>query len=329
MLTAEDVDGESATAIENAEKILAAETAANKAVMDADDALKDAEAVLVKAKALPEDDAERAGAITAAERAVEEAKAQKAAAQEILDENPVDSGTTTPTTAVDSLKEAVAAVKGSNRLADDYPMMPAAIGKRIATEVGTAIGNLSDLSTPGTITAGTTPMVGIKNDAEDIGAMTWAMIVGEDNVMMKRLGTIDGTSGTHSPGNQELSVASLTGMTATDVLPSGTVLATAGANLAITANGSYKGIPGAIFCLGGDDGCKVTGTGDAAKLGAGWYFSPNSPMTLYVADPDEAGSYEAATLYATYGYWLTYTDPAGAVDTVVLHSATTAPSTHE
>ena len=114
--------------------------------MDADDALKDAEAVLVKAKALPEDDAERAGAIAAAERAVEEAKAQKAAAQEILDENPLQTDTTTPTTEVDSLKEAVAAVKGSNRLAEGYPMMPAAIGKRIAGEVGTAIGNLTDLS---------------------------------------------------------------------------------------------------------------------------------------------------------------------------------------
>ena len=92
------------------------------------------------AEGLPEDDAERAGAIAAAERAIKEATAQKKAAQTILDEVPVDDGTTTPTTAVDSLKEAVAAVKGANRLAEGYPMMPAAIGKRIAGEVMTAIG---------------------------------------------------------------------------------------------------------------------------------------------------------------------------------------------
>ncbi|MYF08347.1 MAG: hypothetical protein F4233_10770 [Rhodospirillaceae bacterium] len=317
MLTAESVKGDSAMAIANAEKILAAEMAANQAVMDADDALNDAMAAKTAAEALPEDDAGRAGAIAAAERAIEEATADKTAAQAILDKNPLQDGTTTPTTEVDSLKDAVAQVKGSNRLAEGYPMMPAAIGKRIAGEVMTAIA-AADVTTNGDITAATS-RDGIMNDAADIGAMTWAMIVGEDNIMMKRLGTIDAAAGTYTVGNGVLSVASIAGMTATAVAPTGTDLGTTGNTDGVgTANGSYKGIPGAIFCLGGEDGCKVTD----GKLGAGWYFSPNNPMALYVANPDMAGMYMAATMYATYGYWLTYTD--GAASGIALHSATTA-----
>ena len=107
--------------------------------------------------------------------------------------------------------------------------------------------------------------------------------------------------------------------------PSGTDLSATGNTDGVgTANGSYNGIPGAIFCLGGTDGCKVTD----GKLGAGWYFSPNDPKALYVANPDMAGMYMAATMYATYGYWLTYnpagTDPVGAAVGIALYSDTTA-----
>ena len=317
MLTAESVKGDSAMAIANADKILAAEMAANQAVMDADDALNDAMAAKTAAEGLPEDDAERAGAIAAAERAIEEATAEKNMAQAILDKNPLQANGTTPTTEVDSLKDAVAAVKGPNRLAEGYPMMPAAIGKRIAGEVMTAIGTAA-VGTNGTI-GDATSRDGIMNDAADIGAMTWAMIVGEDNIMMKRLGTIAAADGTYTVGNGVLSVASIAGMTATAVAPSGTDLSATGNTDGVgTANGSYKGIPGAIFCLGGEDGCKVTD----GKLGAGWYFSPNDPMALYVANPDMAGMYMAATMYATYGYWLTYN--AGAASGIALYSATTA-----
>ena len=304
MLTAEDVKGDSAMAVANAQKIIDAEMAANQAVMDADDALSDAMDAKTAAEALPEDDAGRAGAIAAAERAIEDATADKAAAQAILDKNPLTTGTTDRTPEVDSLKEAVEAVKGANRLAEGYPMMPAAIGKRIAGEVMTAIGaaTTAGLATNGTI-ADATSMDGIMNDGEDIMAMTWAMIAGEDNIMMKRLGAIDASAGTYTVGNGVLSVASLEGMTATGVAPSGTDLSTTGNTDGVgTANGSYKGIPGTVFCLGGMDGCSVTD----GKLGAGWYFSPNDPMALYVANPDMAGMYMAATMYASYGYWLTY-----------------------
>ena len=327
MLTAESVKGDSAMAIANADMILAAEMAAKQAVMDADEALQDAMAAKTAADGLPEDDAERAGAIAAAERAIMEATTQKKAAQAILDKNPLQTDGTTPTTEVDSLKDAVAEVKGPNPLADGYPMMSAAIGKRIAGEVMTAIGAIATGLTNGTI-ADATSMDGIMNDGADIDAMTWAMIAGEDNVMMKRLGTINEGDGSHTVGNAVLSVASLEGMTASAVAPTGTDFsATGNTDGDATANGSYMGIPGAVFCLGGDDGCAVTD----GKLGAGWYFSPNSPMTLYVANPDMAGMYMVATMYATYGYWLTYnpsgTDPVGAVAGVTLYSNNTGAST--
>ena len=327
MLTAESVKGDSAMAIANAEKILAAEMAANQAVMDADDALNDAMAAKTAAEGLPEDDAERAGAIAAAERAIEEATAEKKAAQAILDKNPLDAGTTTPTTAVDSLRDAVAQVKGANKLADDYPMMPSAIGKRIAGEVMTAIAAAAP-GTNGTI-GDATSRDGIMNDAADIGAMTWAMIVGEDNIMMERIGAT----------NANLPVASIAGMmasavdkTATAVLsatggtnsdgkyPDGTAQGTA--TVTGTPGTEYKGIPGAVWCLGGKDGCSVGADG---TLSDGWYFTPADAMELYVANPDMAGMYMVATMYATYGYWLTYTD--GAASGIALYSNNTGAST--
>ena len=331
MLTAEAVKGDSSMAVDNAQMILDAEMAANDAVEAADDALDDAMDAKTAAEALPADDAERAGAIAAAERAIKEAMAQKEAAQAILNKNPLQDGTTTPTTEVDSLMDAVAQVKGSNKLADDYPVMPAAIGKQIAGEVMTAIGaaTTAGLATSGDITAATS-MDGIMNDGEDIMAMTWAMIVGEDDIMMERIG---GT-------NAALPVASIAGMAASAVdKTANAVLVSTGTFVDGTAYGTataagtpgtpgteYKGIPGAVWCLGGMDGCSVNADG---TLSAGWYFTPADADALYIANPDMAGMYMAATMYATYGYWLTYNpsgtdDPAGAVASVVLHSSTAA-----
>lgn len=327
MLTAEAVKGDSAMAIANADKILAAEMAANQAVMDADDALMDAMDAKEAAEALSMDDADRDGAIAAADRAIKEATDQKKAAQAILDKTMTE-----PADTVDTLKEAVAAVKGANRLAEGYPMMPAAIGKRIAGEVMTAIAAAAP-GTNGTLAADT-PRDGIMNDAMDIGAMTWAMIVGEDNIMMKRLGAVSGD--TITAGNAVLSVASIAGMAASKVNPGGDDLSAAGGSGSLgDANGkytdttatdatdiNYKGIPGVAVCLGGKDGCSVNADG---TLSSGWYFTPEAPMALYDANPQMAGMYKAATMYATYGYWLTYTD--GAATGIALYSNNTGAST--
>ena len=184
-------------------------------------------------------------------------------------------------------------------------MMPAVIGKRIAGEVMTAIGTASvDAALNTADIADATSRDGIKNDAAAIGAMTWAMIVGEDNIMMERIGDT----------NAALPVALIAGMMASAVDKTGTpVLVSTGTFVDGTAYGAasttttpgteYKGIPGAVWCLGGDDGCKVNADG---TLGSGWYFTPTSTTQLYDANPDMAGMYKAATMYARYGYWLTY-----------------------
>ena len=310
MLTAEEVNGESTTAISNAEMVLDAEMAADAAVMAADGALQDATAAKAAAEALPADDAGRAGAIAAAERAIEQATEQKEAAMAIVDE---------PASMAGSLKASAATVKGANRLAEGYPMMPAAIGKRIAGEVRTAIGT----AVPGTNGAleATTPRVGINNDSADIGAMTWAMVVGEDNIMMERIGN----------GNEALPVTSIEGMDASAVNPGEDDLSSAGgtngkyddATSTDATDINYKGIPGTVWCLGGEDGCSVSAAGE---LVGGWYFTPTSTTKLYIADPDMAGMYMEATMYATYGYWLTYDENDAAIG-ITLHSATTAPTT--
>ncbi|MDE0097613.1 MAG: hypothetical protein OXS40_14790 [Gammaproteobacteria bacterium] len=296
MLTADEVNGESSMAVSNAQMVLDAEMAANAAVMDADDALQAAMTAKTAAEALPADDAGRAGAIAAAEEAIKQATAQKKMAMDIVDE-AVDTAE-----GIQSLKEAVQMVKGNNPLADGYPKMPAAFGKDVADTVKTALASI----TPGTDLSAAPMHATQMNDASDIDAMTWAMIVGEDNVMMKRLGTI-AADGTISVGNGALPVASIAGMTATDVAPAGTDLsATGNTDGDATASGSYMGITGAVICLGGDDGCSVTD----GKLGAGWYFSPGSATELYVMGT--GGSYSVATMYARYGYWLTFDTTSGA-----------------
>ena len=311
MLTAEKVNGESSMAISNAQMVLDAEMAANQAVMDADSALQDAMAAKTAAEALAEDDAERASAIAAAEQAIKQATAEKAAAMVIVDEAVDRAG---------SLKASAAMVKGLNRLAKGYPMMPAAIGKRIAGEVMSAI----DGATPATseTIAATTPMNGIKNDAADIGAMSWAMIVGDDNIMMQRIGD----------NNAALPVASIAGMDASAVNPGADALSATGGqgedgkyNDTFSTEATdinYKGILGTVWCLGGKDGCSVNAAG---KLVGGWYFTPTptSAAQLYVPDSDMAGMYIPATMYATYGYWLTYGEN-GMATGIALHSASTA-----
>ena len=76
------------------------------------------------------------------------------------------------------------------------------------------------------------------------------------------------------------------------------------------------GIPGRVFCGGAD--CSQDADG---KLTGGWFFRPDAQAQLYVANPAMKGSYMVATMYARYGYWLTY-DGDGDVEGVATHAAT-------
>ena len=295
MLTTTEVGGDSAKAMMSAQAILAARDAAAKAVTDAEAALAAAEKAETDAMAIADDHPQKSALMAAVDAAIEEAEASVKMATATRD------GT--------KLKNAVAEVTGANKKGTPRSVAntvgghiqaalmhtdtsPQRTGTRIADHVNTGV--------PAAVAAA------LKHSANDAQGMTWAMIVGEDNVMKMRLGTIASDTGVLTTGNEEVSVASIAGMTATDVtattLTDGTIDADGG-----STPGSYMGITGAVVCLGGSDGCKVTD----GKLGAGWYFSPAMPKAYYQSqaddtstDADESMLYEAETLYASYGYWL-------------------------
>ena len=305
MLGPASVKGESMTAEMNAQMILDAQDAVKMAVMNAETALDDAKAAKMAAEALPEDDPGRAGAIAAAEAAIAAANTHMKAAQAILDKNPLQTDGTTPTTEVDSLKEAVAKVTNpaGDATAPDPAKTPKDAGEAVATAIRDAIDTNAEIGTtavPATPAAATDVVMTMENRQ----AKTWAMIVGEDDVMKMRIATT-------ATDTDEVDVASVTGMTAAD-LHATSLTATGGtgggnayADGFQTDNaGTYKGIPGTVVC-GGDD-CKVgvaaDGEANVGKLLGSWYFTPRFPKETYVM-PANANSYTAETDYATYGYW--------------------------
>ena len=310
MLTTTQVGGDSSKAMMNAQAILDAKDDAAQAVMDAEMAKMDAMDAKSAAEMVPDGTAGKAQAIAALDAAIKVAEAETKKATAIRDGRDLD----------DAVFEVIGAnEKGTPRSKAD------AVGMDIAAAL-----------TPGTVRTGTRiahggtgPGADIvaahKHQANDAQGMTWAEIAGEDNVMKMRLGTVD-TSGVLTTSNAELSVASLAGMTATDVtsttLTDGTINADGG-----TTAGSYMGIPGAVICLGGTDGCSVTD----GKLGAGWYFSPGSPMAYYIRntnrDTSTATPYvredSTTSSYASYGYWLTVdtsTPPLWTVNTFAVNN---------
>ena len=309
MLTTRAVDGDSAMAAANAQKVLDAEMAANAAVMAADEALQDAMAAKTAAEALAEDDAERAGAIAAAERAITDATKQKTAAMAIVDAAASMSG---------SLKASVQMVEGPNPKAEGYPTMPARKGEQVAEYVMMALGS------PAVATDATNaPKEGaIMHDGAAIGAMTWAQIVGEDNVMdVRRL---------DDNAISQVKAMSVMGSMASGLAAENATLpndsdsdATNGIqnNDGAMYDAMYKGIAGTVFCAGND--CGRDGDGN---LTGSWYFTPGDTDELFVMGT--GGSYMVATMYARYGAWLTY---AGETDAnpngVSMYAAATANTT--
>ena len=291
--------GESMTAQMNAQMVLDAEEAVKMAVMNAETALNDAKAAKMAAEALAADDPGRAGAIAAAEAAIEAANTHMKAAQALLDaEEDTTNGTT-----IDSLMGAVAAVKNPTGAtpAVDPAKTPKDAGEAVATAIRNAIDATGDI---GTTAVPTTPVAttDVVMTMENRQGKTWAMIVGD--VMKMRIATT-------ATDTDEVDVASVTGMTAADLHSTG-LTATGGtgggntyANGFQTDNaGTYKGIPGTVVC-GGDD-CKVgvaaDGQANVGKLLGSWYFTPRFPKETYVM-PATGNNYVHETDYATYGYW--------------------------
>ena len=314
MLTTTQVGGDSSKAMMNAQAILDAKDDVAQAVMDAEMAKMDAMEAKTAAGMVPDGTAGKAQAIAALDAAIKVAEAEIKKATAIRDGRDLD----------DAVFEVVGANgKGTPRsIADAVGMDIAAALAPTTTGAGTRVS--PGATTPGTSGASapaSTVPAAHKHTANNAQGRTWAEIAGEANVMMKRLG--DSTT-----PNPVIPVASIAGMTASAVAPTGTDLSTTGnTDGTSTSGGTYMGIPGTVWCLGGNDGCSVTD----GKLDAGWYFSPDSATAYYIRNPNRDNSAatpyvaEASTTtddyassYASYGYWLTVTGTAWTVETFAL-----------
>ena len=248
-------DSNSMTAMNNAAMVLKARSDLEAAIMAAKTNKTEAEA----AKAGLPADADPA-LVQAVDDAIMAAETQIEAAEEVLNG--------------DDLAGYVEMVTGTD---EDDVKTAADRGEEVAMAVAMALGPKSNTDGAGTrvmhdatIPAATIPEAN-KFSTNDATGMTWAMIVGEDNVMGERTST----------GNAVRMVASVAGMTAADIDTD--LSAEGGANSvgryddAFMSTGStYKDIPSDIFCLGSD--CEVNANSD---LAGSWYFSPTSEDALY------------------------------------------------
>ena len=279
MLGVVAVKGESATAKQNAQKVLGARMAAGQAVTDANAALKIAEDALVDANGLDVDTPDRASLISALEDAITHARAQVTVAEDARDGI--------------ALEDAVAAVIGTD---PNDPETPDDRAEDVAKAIEMAIDETA------TIMDGN--LGGILSEAganqvlfamEDRQGRTWEEIVGTANIMQARVGA----------DNALAPLASIAGLAASDVhagqlQDTGTY--TDGQEI---ADANHAGIPGSAFCLGTD--CTV----ESGVLTGSWYFSPTFPEETYLRLPG-AGDYMEETMYARFGYWLEV-DGTGAV----------------
>ena len=311
MLTVLAVGGESDLAEANAGRCWPAQVAATQAVAAAETARTRAVNARAGAEALPADNADRAAlialtaALTAAVAAADEAIVAATAIR--------DGG---------ALQAAVQAVTGTDA---QNPGTPAQIGTAVANAVGAA---LSDSG--GTPTRVATQTTLPADDAvtstvvtfDDARGMTWAGIVGEANLVDRRIAT--GASATKA-----VKAVSVAGMMLTDVFDANSIpqdIATAGDGTQYGSDegSNYKAIAGVIICAGSD--CEVEGTGAGRMLAGSWYFTPDSPEGSYVADTGTlAEDYVPELLYSRYGHWLT--EDSNSAVTVNLYSAPGASDT--
>lgn len=142
-----------------------------------------------------------------------------------------------------------------------------------------------------------------KLDTDNHMGKTFAMIVGEDNLMEKRVVAGAGSL-TPTQTSRAVMAKSVDGMKTMDLFSTvpGTIGTTDGTE--IDADVEYMGIPGLLFCGGSD--CKVEGTGDAQKLTGSWYLAADNAMAYYEKVGD-ATTY-SEELYVNYGHWLVVRD---------------------
>ena len=283
MIGTAEVNGDSAMAVANAQKVLDAKAAADMAVMDAEAALMDAKDAKTEAEALPEDDASRESLIAALDAAIAEAEKQVMAAKAEADGMP--------------LKDAVALITGAD--AND-PMTPNDAGQTVAMAIGGALGPTSaaDGGATRVTHSATSPTFPTPDDdvvmMNDAMGMIWEDIVGSANVMEKRIASGGGTTA--------VKAASVAGM----ILTGSNQTVGNVADGTAPADAIYMGIPGTVFCEG--DNCMVEDVTDDTltnpqKLVGSWYFTPDSPEALYIKGATDT-VYSPDTMYTSFGHWL-------------------------
>ncbi|MYF98183.1 hypothetical protein F4212_03475 [Candidatus Poribacteria bacterium] len=331
MLGVASVMGDSTKAMMNAQMVLDARAAVTQAVMDAEAAKMRAMDAKAEAEALADDTSGKSEVIVALAAAIKAAEAELVTVTAISTGSNADDTNNKDGQALKTAVEAVTGTATKLKTPDDkagevamavagalVPMVPNTVADT-ATHDGTAR-RVTPYVTMTAVNNATPPAVSERTShgTNSLGR-TWAMIVGEDNVMKARLGAI--TSGDLVSGNTHLSVASIAGMKASAVDKTSTAVlsATGGdgngkyddaaspgvASATGTPGTEYRGIPGVVVCLGGSAGCSVGADG---TLSDGWYFSPSNAMTYYILNPTAANRneklYVPDTDYVAFGHWL-------------------------
>ena len=306
------VMGDSLMAKRNAESVLAAKTTADNAVTITEGAVSDLERADMDADEYDNSalDSAIAAALEVAEQAVKDATAQsdsdalQTAVQMVTGSDAENLRTST------AIQERVAMAVGMALMADTTSGAIPGSGVRVEhdTVVGSGVGSVAGARTAKLLTA----------DMSDHQGMTWEEIVGSSNVMDTRIGA----TGSTTAAVKAASVSGMTlttGQTATDADMMENNGAQSG-TLEVGSTVSYKGIPGVVFCEGGD--CVVEAVTDAEgndigtmkKLTGSWYFTPASPMTWYIKNADGT-AYTAEQTFVRFGHWLSENgDNAGLTD---------------
>ena len=286
-------DGNSMAAMMNAQKVLDARTMLETARMDTE--TKRTAAMEARTR-LADDDP--VGMLL--DGAIMRAEAQIEMAMMVLEG-----------TGGSSLKSHVETVTGTNMA---MPMTAADKGREVAMAVAGALGPTAAGNGAGLRVnhgAALPPASGVNAVAmanryarDDAMGMTFAMIVGEGNLMDKRVAATGG-------GTRTVEATSVDGTKTLDLFSTvpGSIATADGTE--IDANVAYRGIPGLLFCAGDD--CMVEGAGAAQELTGSWYVAADNPMHHYVKpadDPattsvDESRMYRRDTMHAIWGHWLT------------------------
>ena len=227
-------------------------------------------------------------------------------------------------TGAGSLQSYVEMVTGTDMA---MPMTAADKGREVAMAIAGALGSTDATNGAGLRVSHVADLppaeVAMANRymTDDAMGMTFATIVGAGNLMDMRVAATGG-------GTRIVSATSVDGMKTMDLFSTVPDPIATADGTEIDADVEYRGIPGLLFCAGGD--CMVEGTGDAQTLTGSWYVAADNPMHYYMKpaddpetpDVDESRRYRRDTMYAIWGHWLSVAGSGEATVTTFARAGT-------